>query len=449
MSQTAFILILTEDVERGERWGAALRDRYGHACNVVASIEEALHSVRARTPDVVVADLRGNGAAACSELAGLLDTLARDATLLAVGGGPAPPRRRVRFERLEDDDEGGLLAAVSEAAGRAAARRADRLLREQIEEHREAAFEGIVGISPQIRRIVERIRKAARHKLTVLISGETGTGKELIAEAIHRQSDRSRRPYKALNCAGLNENLLESELFGHVRGAYTGAISDRKGFFQASDGGTLFLDEVGDMPLTMQAKLLRALDRREIIPVGSTDVIHVDVRVIAATNRSLADLVEKKQFREDLYYRLNALKIEVPPLRDRRQDIPLLAHHMVQKANREHGTSVPGISSQAMSYLARYYWPGNVRELENVVIGVACEVGDRQIEVDDLPESIRGSRDIVPVSAGGLVGLTMEQVERMMIERTLQATGGNREQAAKMLNIGTRTLYRKIKEYGL
>ncbi len=449
MAQTAFILILTEDAERGERWSAALRSRYGHACNVVSSVGDALHSIRSRTPDVVVADWRANGSEAGAELAGVLDSLARDATLLAIGEAPAPELRHVRFQRLEQGDESRMLAAVSEAAERAVARRADRLLRQQIEEHRHAAFEGIVGISPQIRRIIERIKKVARHKLTVLITGETGTGKELIAEAIHRLSDRARRPYKALNCAGLNENLLESELFGHVRGAYTGAVSDRKGFFQAADGGTLFLDEVGDMPLTMQAKLLRTLDRREVIPVGSTDVIHVDVRVIAATNRNLAELVEKKQFREDLYYRLNALKIDVPPLRDRRQDIPLLAHHMVQKANREHGTSVPGISSQAMSYLARYYWPGNVRELENVVVSVACEVADRQIEVDDLPEHIRGARDIVPVSAGGLVGLTMEQVERMMIERTLQATGGNREQAAKMLNIGTRTLYRKIKEFGL
>lgn len=449
MAQTAFILILTEDAARGERWSAALQSRYGHACNVVGSVGDALHSIRSRTPDVVVADWCANGSEAGAELAGLMDSLARDATLMAIGDVPVPALRHVLFQQLEESDESRVLAAVNEAAERAVARRADRLLRQQIEEHRDAAFEGIIGISTQIRRIIERIKKVARHKLTVLITGETGTGKELIAEAIHRLSDRIRRPYKALNCAGLNENLLESELFGHVRGAYTGAISDRKGFFQAADGGTLFLDEVGEMPLTMQAKLLRTLDRREIIPVGSTDVIHVDVRVIAATNRNLAELVEKKQFREDLYYRLNALKIDVPPLRDRRQDIPLLAHHMVQKANREHGTSVPGISSQAMSYLARYYWPGNVRELENVVVSVACEVGDRQIEVNDLPEYIRGSRDIVPVSTGGLVGLTMEQVERMMIERTLQATGGNREQAAKMLNIGTRTLYRKIKEFGL
>jgi two-component system response regulator HydG len=199
----------------------------------------------------------------------------------------------------------------------------------------------------------------------------------------------------------------------------------------------------------MQAKLLRALERREITPIGTTEVQRVDVRVIAATNVNLPEKVEERQFREDLYYRLKQWVIEVPPLRERRQDIPLLAMHFLREANETHGLSVPGFTGEALTYLAKYYWPGNVRELKNVIEALAVEAESRRIEAEDLPEAIRGRRDIVPVSAGGIVGLTMAEVERMMIERTLEVTGGNREQAAKMLDIGTRTLYRKIKEYGL
>ena len=243
--------------------------------------------------------------------------------------------------------------------------------------------------------------------------------------------------------------MLESTLFGHVKGAFTGAMADRKGFFEATDGGTLFLDEIGDMPLNMQAKLLRALDRREITPVGSTEIRRVDVRLVAATNADLQRKIEEREFREDLYYRLNQWVIPVPPLRERREDIPLMADHFRQRANRVHGMSCEGISSAAMGVLTKYYWPGNVRELSNVIEAVVVEVEDRPIEVEDLPERIRGGSELVPASAGGMVGLTMAQVERLMIERTLQATGGNREQAAKVLGIGTRTLYRKIKEYGL
>ena len=450
MSQAAFILVLTEDEAAGQRLREVLREKHGHLCSVVTSLPAALDSIRARTPDVVVAKATVNGAATAGPLSDLLDSLAHDAALLVVGDGDLPKARRIHVTGVPDAREPDKLAqAVSVAARKAVARRADRLLKESIEGQHYEAFEGIVGASPAMRKIVDRIRKAARNKLTVLILGETGVGKDLIAEAIHKQSDRAGRPLKTVNCAGLNENLLESELFGHVRGAFTGAVSDRKGYFVAADGGTLFLDEIGDMSPNMRAKLLRALERREITPVGSTDVRRVDVRVIAATNTDLQKRVEEHDFREDLYYRLNQWVIEVPPLRERRDDIPLLADYLRQRANKVQGTSCPGVSSEAMGYLTKYYWPGNVRELANVIEALAVEVGDRQIEADDLPERVRGSREIVPASTAGMVGLTMAQVERIMIERTLQATGGNREQAAKILGIGTRTLYRKLKEYGL
>ena len=450
MAQTAFILVLTEEVEAGERLRQALRERHGHSCSLVTSVSAALESVRARAPDVVVTRPELDRAAAAEPLGQLLDSLAPDAALLVINGNQLPTFERIAVASLPAErplDE--LDRAISEAARKSVARHEDRRLKESIAGQRHEAFEGIVGVTPAIRKIVERIKKAARNKLTVLILGETGTGKDLIAEAIHQRSDRATRPFKALNCAGVNENLLESELFGHVRGAFTGAVGDRKGYFEAAHGGTLFLDEIGDMPFAMQAKLLRVLERREITPVGSTDVRRVDVRVIAATNTDVRKRTEESEFREDLYYRLNQWVIEVPPLRERREDIPILADYLRQRANVTHGAACEGISSEAMGYLAKYYWPGNVRELANVIEGLVVEVEDRQIEADDLSERIRGSREIVPASAAGMVGLTMAQVERMMIERTLQATNGNREQAAKILDIGTRTLYRKIKEYGL
>ena len=450
MAQTAFVLLLTEDEGGGQRLRELLRGKYGHLCSVVTSVEAALDSIRTRAPDVVVTRVEIGGVGAADAVGGLLDRVAHGATLLVVGSDKCPEAKHIQVSCLADGSNVEELGrAVNDAAGKAVARREDRRLRETIEGQRYEAFEGIVGVSPAIRKIVERIRKAARNKLTVLILGETGTGKDLIAEAIHKQSDRVSRPMKSINCAGLNENLLESELFGHVRGAFTGAVTERKGYFVAADGGTLFLDEIGDMPLNMQSKLLRVLERREITPVGSTETRRVDVRVVAATNADLQKRVEDHKFRDDLYYRLNQWVIEVPPLRGRREDIPILTDYLRQRANKMHGMSCPGVSSEAMGYLAKYYWPGNVRELANVMEAAVVEVEDRQMEVDDLPEQIRGSREIVPASTSGMVGLTLAEVERMMIERTLQATDGNREQAAKILDIGTRTLYRKIKEYGL
>jgi DNA-binding NtrC family response regulator len=453
MSRTAFILILPSGPAKGQQLHDLLREKHGHSCRVVTTLDDALDSVRQRQPDVVVAVTPLNGRDTAKPLADLLDSLAPDATLMALGDDGPPPMlepRRVCYVALANpEDDTTLVDPIGEAARKAVARREDRLLRQTVAATTIESFEGIVGTSPHMQKIVERIKKAARNKLTVLILGETGTGKELIARAIHERSDRARKPFNALNCAGLTETLIESQLFGHVRGSFTGAVRDHKGYFAATEGGTLFLDEIGDMPLGMQAKLLRVLELREFTPIGSTEVRRADVRVIAATNTDLRKRVEDKDFRDDLFYRLNQWVIEVPPLRERRQDIPLLAHYLLREARAQHGVEVESISSEAMNLLNKYYWPGNVRELKNVIESVACEIEKRQIEAADLPEHIRGSRDIVPFSASGLVGLTMEQIERLVIERTLQATGGNREQAAKMLDIGTRTLYRKIKEYDL
>ncbi|MBI5866008.1 MAG: sigma-54-dependent Fis family transcriptional regulator [Planctomycetes bacterium] len=440
MAKTAFVLIISEDENRRQALRDRLKQELGHSCLAVATISEGLDSIRERAPDLVVTDAQIGGVPAAPALAELLSSLARDATLLQVGSGQPPTGSRIQFQEIADGGESELLKAIARAAAQAVARREDRLLKQTLERQPVEVFEGIVGQSREIERIKERIRKAARNKLTVLVLGETGTGKELIARAIHNRSDRSRKTFKSLNCAGLNENLLESQLFGQVRGAFTGAVSDSKGYFVAADGGTLFLDEIGDMPVAMQAKLLRALEQREITPLGSTETPKVHVRLSA---------VEEKKFREDLYYRLHQWEIIIPPLRERRQDIPLLSHVLLQDANATHGVKIPGFSGQAMQALTKYLWPGNVRELKNTIESVACEVGDRQIELDDLPERIRGTRDIVPLAASSLVGMPMDQIERMAIKAALQATDGNREQAAKMLGIGIRTLYRKLREFGL
>ncbi len=452
MAQTAFILILAPDAEHGRALRQELRERYSHSCNVVTRLDEALDSIRGKAPDVVVAPARLNGESTVPPLADLLDSLARDASLVAVGAnGALPSTKHVRIVPLEAEDDWKALApAIGEAAGKSVARRTDRLMKQSLARADEEVFEGIVGGSAKMRHVIDLIRRLPpRNKLNVLILGETGTGKELVARAIHAHSDRHNKAFREINCAGFNENLLESQLFGHVRGAFTGAVSDHKGLILAADGGTLFLDEIGDMPVSMQAKLLRTLEYREITPVGSTDVRKVDVRLVAATNADLKDLIEKGKFRADLYYRIAGLVIPLPPLRERREDIPLLAHHLLKRANELHGVQATGISGEAVALLAKNSWPGNVRELSNVIEAAACRVIDRQIEADDLPDELRGSRELAPRATLALEGLTMEQMERLAIEHALDTANGNREQAAKMLKIGIRTLYRKIKEFGL
>ena len=451
MARTAFILIVTDQEGTGEKLRDTIRERHGHVCNVVTQLDDALASIRGKAPDLVVAGARMNGAAVIEPLVRELDKAAPNATLMTVGRGNGAVRsQKITITELPADILPGDMAdPIGEAASQAAARRDDHLLKQSLESVAAESFEGIVGSSPKIRKIVERIKKAARNKLTVLVLGETGTGKELIAEAIHKHSDRAGKPHKHLNCAGLNENLLDSELFGHVKGAFTSALTDRKGYFEAAHGGTLFLDEIGDMPLAMQAKLLTALDNREITPVGSTDVRRMDVRVIAATHRNLSERIEEGAFREDLFYRLNQWVIEVPPLRERREDIPVLVHHFLARANQTQGASVTGVSTETLGFLTNYFWPGNVRELKSTMEVLVAETETGQIEADALPEAIRGSRAIVPSSLGSFAGLKIAEVERMLIQHTLNSTGGNREQAARMLGIGTRTLYRKIKEYGL
>jgi DNA-binding NtrC family response regulator len=310
-------------------------------------------------------------------------------------------------------------------------------------------FEGIIGESPAIRKVITTIRQVGPSMIPVLITGESGTGKELVAQAIHNHSKRSGKRYVTFNCAGQSESLLEDQLFGHARGAFTGAEKDREGVFEYADKGTLFLDEIGDMPLTMQSKLLRVLESGEVVRLGMNAAQHVDVRFVSATNRDLKTRIDTDEFREDLYFRINGAEIHLPPLRERREDIPLLVNHAAGRYAAEQERSAPDFTEPAMMRLLSYNWPGNVRQLFNVVQRMVVMTEGSRVEVSDVPDDIRLHEDDEHVHLGSLAGIGLERLEKEAIRQTLLMTGSNREQAAEILGIGERTLYRKLKEYGL
>lgn len=459
MSETAFILIVEDEVEHGQAIAEGLR-RAGHACHLVHNGADALASIKKHPPDVVVTDYKLGG-----EVDGM-DVLRQvkeaspetEVILITAFGSEQLAREVLNRESsaqaydylIKPLDLDEVREKVRRAAMQALKSKENKHLREQLD--RAFSFEGIISSTDIMAKLIGKLRRIADSKITVLLTGETGTGKDLIAQAIHVNSSRSGKPYRAINCAGLSESLLESELFGHVKGAFTGAVADRKGIIESADGGTLFLDEIGDMPLIMQAKLLRVLENGELVPVGSPDVRVVNVRVIAATHRDLTAMVQERTFREDLYYRLHQVQLQIPPLRGRREDIPLLANHFLEQANRERlkkGYGEMSIAAEAMRKLTAYNWPGNVRQLRSVIGAVVVEKEGNLMEVEDLPDQIRGSTEIVPIGPSSYAGMTMADVEKIHIANTLKLTAGNRDQAARMLGIGARTLYRKLKEYEL
>jgi len=317
--------------------------------------------------------------------------------------------------------------------------------------HDSFLFEGIKGASAAMQGIFEVARRVAPTNISVLIEGPSGTGKELLARAIHNNSLRRDKVFTPVNCAGLTETLLESELFGHVKGAFTGANMDRKGLFQIADEGTLFLDEIGDMPLTMQAKLLRVIEDGVVVPVGSNKPTVVDVRIISATNQNLRKLIEQNKFREDLYFRIRGVDISLPALREKAEDIPILAEHFLQEAAEETGSKVTGITDAAMRVLCSYEWPGNIRQLKNVIRTMVVMCDRDKIDIHDLPPEIAQRRQLTGATepAPGLGSISLNELERKAIVDTLARTEGNREKAAKILGIGERTLYRKIREYNI
>ena len=345
---------------------------------------------------------------------------------------------RARVERLLEDSQ-----------QRARALEIEKELLEQ------STFEGIIGRSAQMWDMFSRVRRIAPHYQSVLITGETGTGKDLVARALHRLSPMSGGNFVVLNCSAVVETLFESELFGHVKGAFTGADRDKAGLFEHANGGALFLDEIGDMPLATQAKMLRALQNHEILRVGSLVPRKINVRVIAATNADLKTAIAEKRFREDLYYRLSMVEIHVPTLMERKEDVPLLIRHFIGKFGAQYSKKVSGVSRRAQIVLSRYHWPGNVRELENV-LGHACMMSNNElIDVADLPDYVKGTSHnaastvdesfTAPPGEGALDAL--EEHERMLIAKAFEQSGNNQSQAARLLRIGRDALRYKLKKY--
>ncbi len=341
-----------------------------------------------------------------------------------------------------------IVLALRKAEEREALRRENRALREQIRQDHE--YESILAKSPQMLEVFRTISKIADFKTTVLVSGESGVGKELVAKAIHARSSRKNAPFVAVNCGAIPENLLESELFGHKKGAFTDANADRRGLFEEATGGTLLLDEIGELPLNLQVKLLRALQEETIRRLGDTKDVKVDVRIITATHRDLGAEAKAGRFREDLFYRINVLPITIPPLRERREDIHLLIDHFLTRNNARLGTQIRGFAPDARKLLMDYAWPGNVRELENTIERAMVLAEAEILQTTDLPERIREALDPVQVQlATGELSIkkTSAAIEEILIRRALTKTKGNRTRAAEVLEISHRALLYKIKDY--
>jgi len=320
----------------------------------------------------------------------------------------------------------------------------NRVLREEI--HRKYDFDNIVGKSASIKKVYDMIEAVAETDTTVLISGNSGTGKELVARALHYKSKRKNKPFVAVNCGAISENLIESELFGHKKGAFTGAISDKEGFIKAADGGTLFLDEISEMPPQLQVKLLRAIQEKEYTPVGTTSSLPVNVRFIATTNRNLEEEVKAGRFRDDLYYRINVIDIHLPSLKEREEDIHLLANHFLNKYRKELNKNIKGIDNEAMRALLNHQWKGEVRELENIIERAVIFCKDDLIRTQDLPPSFKLKSDESDFSFSGSLDDSVRKFERDFILRALENNDNNKEKTADALSVGLSTLYRKLKE---
>jgi two-component system response regulator AtoC len=344
-----------------------------------------------------------------------------------------------------------VILTLKKAEERERLRKENELLRKEVQ--KEYGFKNIVSKNEKMLNIFEVIKKVAPYKSTILITGESGTGKELIARALHYNSDRSQYPFIPINCGAIPENLLESELFGHVKGAFTDAIRTKKGLFEEADGGTLFLDEIGELPTQLQVKLLRVLQDGEIRKVGESKSIQIDVRIITATVKDLIKEVNEGRFREDLFYRLNVLPIHIPPLRERKEDIPLLIHHFINKYSNSMNKNIAGITSKALDSLMNYKWYGNVRELENTIERAIVLTDQENIELENLPFEIQNFKEqsqIAPLAEEDYsIKKASKILEMNLIKKALNKTKGNHTHAARLLELSHRALLYKIKEYGI
>jgi DNA-binding NtrC family response regulator len=454
----AQVLLVDDEPEHADVMAEALR-RPGHVCTIVNGLEQARDELLHGNFDVIVTDLVMENETAGLEVLKLAKEHQLDAeTIMVTAHGDVPTAKAAiqggAYDFIEKPlDLDVFRNLVNRAAETVLLRHQNSTMRGQLDSA--YGFEGIIGDSPGMRSIISTIKQVAPSNIPVLITGESGTGKELIAAAIHKHSKRANKRYVTFNAAGQSETLLEDQLFGHVRGAFTGAERDREGVFEYADGGTLFLDEIGDMPLTMQSKLLRVLETGEIVRLGANETRKTDVRFVSATNRDMKAITADGRFRDDLYFRIKGTEIHVPPLRERREDIPKLVNHALGKFAAEMERPIPTVTEPAMMRLIAYSWPGNVRELLNVVQKMVVMAGPTDgstssaIDVRHVPDEIRETETDSSGGIGSLAGVGLDKLEKEAIRQTLAMAGGNREQAAHMLGIGERTLYRKLKEYGL
>ena len=454
-------LLLVDDDEAACRLLAEVLEREAHEVVSALSVDEALRALDAEGPfDAILTDLRMPGSSGVDLLRAVRE---RDPSalvlVLTAFGDAAAAGEAIRAGAYDFISKPYDIAALRETLSRALGRR--RMVRVSraagaTQTRHEAPVTpsepALVGHSLAIIQVMKTLARVAPSQAAVLVAGETGTGKELVARMLHRFSDRADRRFVAVNCSALAEGLLESELFGHVKGAFTGASASRPGLFREADRGTLFLDEIGDISPALQARLLRALQEHEIVPVGSESPVKVDVRVLAATHRDLPALVREGRFREDLYYRLNVVTLTLPPLRDRRQDIPLLLDHFLRSLALRHGRGPVAVDPEAQQRLLGYDWPGNIRELQNVLERAMLLAEQDVIGPEHLPPEVRPSSRppaaVLP-SDGDEPLRSLEELERGHVQRVLAATGGSREGAARILGISRRTLTRMIQRWNL
>jgi len=439
-SQT--ILVVDDSEATVEVLERNLRSR-GYVVLSALSVTEALRTLENHRADLVITDLRLPGESGLVLVRHVREELPETEVMLVTGYGSIPGA----VEAVKTGAEEYLVKPFTDeelfnAVGRSLEKLRRRKLARQVDNDFAGPLPGLIGTSESMQEVIAGIRKAASSTATVLISGESGTGKEVVARAIHYTGPRKTAPFVPVSCGAIPETLLESELFGHTRGAFTGATERRLGFFEAANKGTIFLDEISETALPTQAKLLRVLQDRELYVVGSSRPRTVDVRIISATNKDLPRLVEQKQFREDLFYRLNVLHLDLPPLRSRGEDILLLVRHFSEKYRREHGREEFRFSDRALELLMGYSWPGNVRELQNLVLRLVVMKESDVIDAADLPANLRESPPRAPTTLRSLA-----EVEAAHIRFALQMTGGNKSEAARVLGIDRKTLRTKLERY--
>ncbi|MFQ5964444.1 MAG: sigma-54-dependent transcriptional regulator [Candidatus Scalinduaceae bacterium] len=451
MKREANILIIDDEKDQAEAIAESLR-KVGYECISVMSGNEGRNMIRKDRIDLVITDLVMQDFNGMEILKEAKEKSPDTEVILITGYGTVENavtamQKGAATYLLKPVNINQLRAVVDKVVEKQNLMRSNIELHKQLEE--KYGFGGIIGNSQQMHRIFNILKQISLTTAIVLIMGESGTGKELIASSIHYNSPRKNNPFVAINSAAISETLLESELFGHEKGAFTGAVYQRKGTFEYANNGTLFLDEIGDMPLSIQAKLLRVIEDGRITRVGSNESIKVDVRIIAATNKDLGELVREGNFREDLYYRFNVICLRLPPLRERPEDIFLLIDTFLQGFSRKYGKIIKGMTPEARKTLYRYSWPGNIRELKNCIESMVVISQNDFLDVNEIPEHIYNSDRTALPGPVFPAGITLDEMEKELIKNTLTYVSGNRGETAKILGIGERTLYRKLDKYGL